>query len=413
MNKIKIVAKREYLKMVKSKGFWIATLMVPALMIIISLISGLSSVSLQEKLKSDASNLKTIYVLDESGYVDQNVLKQNSSIVIPSSFAAGEEAVKNGVADVFFYYPADILSSKTITIVSQDTGILSTGTYDDVAKNLLKENILSEIKDPKKIALFNTEMTVSTVLFANGVQVSSGYDRFVLPVVSVLAFFLFTTVASSYLLQSVSEEKENRMIEIVLSVIKPKDLIIGKVLGQMGAILTQLIVFIGLGVAIFKISGQVLPIDLSHVVINPWQVVLAIVYLVEGFLILSFTMVGVGAAMPSYKDANGFSSVFIMLSICPMYFTAAILANPSGIVPVILSYFPYTAPVVLLLRNALGGLPVYEMIISILVLAVAIVIVAIISYKMFEFGAMEYTEKISCRNCFRAKFKKNQLTKGN
>lgn len=408
MDKILIVAKREYFKMVKSKGFWFATLMLPVLMVVVSIISGMSGQTIENKIAEEAKNAKAIYLLDESGFVDQEILKQTGNIVIAQDFASGENAVKNGVADLFIYYPKDILKTNSIKIISQDKGIMSLGMYDEVAKNLLKQNILAEIKSPDKIALFNAQLGVETQLYKDGEKVSSGFDRFVLPIASVFAYFLFTSVASSYLLLSVSEEKENRMIEIILSVIKPRDLIVGKVLGQMGAILTQILVLVGLGIAILKGSGFVLPIDLSNFTVAPLQLILAFVYLMAGFLVLAFTMVGVGAAMPTYKEANGFASVFIMMSIFPIYFFALILAEPTGPLAIGLSYFPYTAPMILLLRNALGALPWYEVILSIVALALSIMAIAFISYKMFEFGAMEYNQKVSFKEFINTKFKKRK-----
>lgn len=408
MRKIKIVAKREYLKMIKSKGFWLTTLMVPALMIVVSLVSGFSTQSVEEKLKNEVNNTKAILVLDLSGYVDTEVLNETEPFVIADSYDSGINAVKNGDAAVFIYYPEDILETKSIQIVSQDKGLFSMGLYDEMAKNLLKQNILTEIKDTNKVQLFNTDLSIDTRLFLDGEEVNAGLEKFVLPAISVIAYFLFSSISSSYLLLSVSEEKENRMIEIVMSLIKPRDLIVGKVLGQIAAILTQLIVLVGLGILILKASNFVLPIDLSQLEINPWQILLALVYLLGGFLVLAFTMVGVGAAMPTYKEANGFSSVFILMSVFPVYFFALILAEPSGPLAVGLSYFPYTAPMILLLRNALGVLSPLETVLSILALVLSIAIIAYISYKMFEFGAMEYNQKVSFKEFFSKKIKFNK-----
>lgn len=404
MRKTLIIARREYFKMVKSKGFWLTTLMIPALLVVISLISGFSEQSLETKLKDEANNAKEILVLDESGYINTELLIQSGQFKIAQSYELAEQAIKSGDADVFIYYPEELLSSGTIQIISQDKGIFTMGLYDEMAKNLIKQNILSEIKDANKIQLFSMQLNINTRLYNEGEEVSGGFDRFVLPIVSLIAYFLFTSVSTSYLLLSVSEEKENRMIEIVLSLIKPKDLIIGKVVGQMGAILTQIIVLVGLGALILNASNFALPIDLGQIDINPWQIVLALVYLLLGFLVLAFTMVAAGAAMPSYKEANGFSSVFIMMSVFPIYFFTFILAEPSGPLAIGLSYFPYTAPMILLLRNALGVLSSAEIVLSIVMLIISINLIAIVAYKMFEFGAMEYNQKVSFKEFFTTKF---------
>lgn len=408
MKKTFIIARREYLKMIKSKGFWLTTLMLPVLLVVISLVSGFANQSVEDKLKDEAENAKEVMVLDESGYINTAVLEQSGQFKIAESYNAAEKAVQNGDSDVFVYYPKDLLETGTIEIISQDKGILSMGLYDELAKNLLKQNILSEIQDANKIQLFSMPLNVNTRLYNEGEEVSAGFNRFILPAISIVAYFLFTSVSTSYLLLSVSEEKENRMIEIVLSLIKPRDLIVGKVIGQMAAILTQIFVLVGLAIVILNASNFALPIDLGQININPWQMVLAFVYLMLGFLILAFTMVAVGAAMPSYKEANGFSSVFILMSVFPIYFFALILAEPSSPLAVGLSYFPYTAPMILLLRNALGALSGFEIVLSILTLMLSIVLIAIVAYKMFEYGAMEYNQKVSFKDFFATKFSKKK-----
>ena len=149
-------------------------------------------------------------------------------------------------------------------------------------------------------------------------------------------------------------------------------------------------------------GGFVLPFDLTKLQINPLQIFLAIYYLICGFLILAFTMVGVGAAMPSYREANSFSAVFIMLSIFPIYFFAFILAEPSGPLAIALSYFPYTAPMILMLRNALGVMPPLEIILSLVALPLYILGVSFLAYKMFEFGVLEYNQKVSFKAFFKS-----------
>jgi ABC-2 type transport system permease protein len=406
MGKIMIVAKREYLKMVKNKAFWFATLLIPFFMVVVIAISTASEQSLQDQLDSVVNGTKTIYVLDESGLVDQKLLEATPNISIAQDYQAGVAAVKDKQADVFIFYPADILQTNQIDIVSQDLGVFSNGLYNAFAQNLLKQNILAGINDPKKIELFNANLSINTTLYNNGVQVPAGFERFILPAVSIGIYFLFVSIASAQLLQSVSEEKENRMIEIVLSVIKPKDLILGKIIGEVSAILTQLFVLLGLALVILKLSNTSLPIDLASVQLDPLQILLAIFYLFAGLCIMAFTMVGVGAAMPSYREANSFSAVFIMLSIFPIYFFTFILAQPSGPLAIGLSYFPYTSPMILMLRNALNVLSPIETILSIIVLCIYIVIVAMITIKLFEFGAMEYSKKISFKDFFNSKLRK-------
>jgi len=215
----------------------------------------------------------------------------------------------------------------------------------------------------------------------------------------LIAYFIMITFAVGWLLMSVSEKKENRMIETILSMVRPRDLIWGKILGQVAIVFTQFAILIGfaaVGFAALKLKLPI-PIDLSQINYDPVQVITGVWYLLCGFLIMANTMVAVGSIMPNYKDASSFSSVFIILAIFPIYFFSLLMTAPSGLIAIITSYFPYSAAMVLLLRSALHALPVWEMALSSLVLGSYVVISFYLAYKLFEIGSLELKNKVSIR----------------
>ena len=388
-----IVFKREYFNLIKNKAFWATTIVMPIFIVIVSIVSGVSSQSIDAKLKTDIENAKAIYILDEANLISP--MFYTKTLIKTDNFEFGLQQVKTDNADAFIFYTKDIASNNIIKVYSRDKGLLSIGSFDEFSKNLIKQSILSTINDPTKIALYNSSFKVETKLFKAGQETSSGIEKLIIPIGSVVIYFFFTSISTAYLLMSISEEKENRMIEIILSSIKPTDLIMGKVIGQVLAVLTQMLVIILLiGFLLTKVNIN-LPIDLSQIQIDPAQLVLSIIYILFGFLILSITMVGVGAAMPTYREASSFSSIFIIMSIFPIYFFSLILVEPSGTIALITSYFPYTAPMILMLRNALGVLGPFEIVLSIITLSIFVVILSKISYKLFEFGSLEYNQKIS------------------
>src|SRR5260221_11395594 len=199
-------------------------------------------------------------------------------------------------------------------------------------------------------------------------------------------------------------------MEIEMSSIKPSDLITGKIIGLLVIIYTQVILLILLSIVGILLAATLLTklvpglppltqIDLSALNLNTpqllGQIVLGVFYTVVGFFILACTMVGAGAAAPTYREAQGLSTIFIITSILPIYFITTIVTDPNGTLAKILSYFPYTAAFVLLFRNALGSLSLQEVIISGAVLILFCYIALKISFKLFEFGSLEYSKKIS------------------
>ena len=388
-----VVLKRSYLKLVKSKAFWATTLLMPVFIGVVSIVSGISGQTMEDKIKEQANNAKAIYVLDENNYIPETFFVNSLKKTDNENF--GIEQIRTGNADAFIIYSKDLANNKIIKVYSQDKGIMSLGSYDEFSKNLIKQGIISSIGNPEKIGLFSTEFKIESQLFKDGEKTSSGFEKLIIPIGSVIIYFLFTSLSTGYLLMSVSEEKENRMIEIILSSIRPRDLILGKILGQVAAVLTQIVVLVVLGVILLNTQKINLPFDLSLIEINPLQIILALVYLILGFLLLATTMVGVGSAMPTYREANSFAAIFIIMSIFPIYFFPLILVEPSGLIANIVSYFPFTAPMILMLRNALGAITPMEIVLSLVTLVGFLYLFAQIAYKLFEYGSLEYSQKIS------------------
>jgi ABC-2 type transport system permease protein len=394
-----IVFKRSFWKLIKSKAFWATTLLMPVFIAVISVVSGVSGQTMEDSIKNQASNAKSIYILEENSYIPDAFFTNN--LKRTDNFDFGIEQVKNGNADAFIIYSKDLATDKKIKVYSQDKGIMSLGSFDEFSKTLLKQGIITSIQDPEKISLFNSEFTVESQLYKDGQKTSSGFEKLIVPIGSVIIYFLFTSLSTGYLLMSVSEEKENRMIEIILSSIKPKDLILGKILGQVAAVIAQIIVLVTLVAVVLSTQKASLPFDISMIQIDPGQIVLSVVYLLLGFVLLATAMVGVGAAMPTYREASSFASVFIIMSIFPIYFFPLILVEPTGLIANIVSYFPFTAPMILMLRNALGAITPIEIVISLVTLVGFIYLFAQLSYKLFEYGSLEYNQKISFKSFFK------------
>lgn len=396
MNKLVIIAKREYLQVVKKPSFWITTLLFPLLFIVLSIVSALSSQSAEARLEQLAKEAKGIYIVDQGGILNKDLIQP------PFEFAPNTEvatqAVREGKYDAAIIYPADFATSLKIEIKVNSKGIFSDGAYNEGAVNLVKQSILSTVAKPELIAVFNSQYNVTTQSFKNGEEIKTGFEAFIVPGIAVIIYFILVTFATSLLLQSVSEEKENRMIETILSIVTPRQLIWGKIIGQLSIVLTQmalLLVFAVVGLLIWSRSNT---LDLTAVSITPAQIIWALFFTICGFLLNANIMVGVGAAMPTFREAGNLSSVFIIAAMIPVYLVANIIAEPSGTVATFLSYFPFTAPMILLFRNSLGELSSLEMIVGPVVCLVYVAVSFVLAFKLFEFGALEYNNKISFRS---------------
>lgn len=390
-----LIAQREYLKVVRKKSFWVIILLIPTFYIIVSVISGSSAGTVQKKIEEQAKGAKRIVVVDRSGLIAPSLIRPPLEAM--SDSAAAQRAVQQGTADAAFIYPTDIVTSHTITSYVVDTGIISRGRFDPLAQSLLQQGILSQLSNPKDAALVATPPKVQTTVYANGVKIVTSIEAYIVPILAIVVYFLLVVTSVSYMLMAMAEEKENRMIETIRSMVTSRQLIWGKLLAMIGLGFTQVVVLGIYAVIAYQASTKILPIhiDWSLVHVGVWQLLLTIYFIVSGFSVMASVMVGISAAMPSYRDSQQATPLFILTSILPIYFASILLADPSGIVAKITSYVPFMSPLVLTFRASVDALPVWEQILGIAASAVYVVLGLFAAFKLFDLGSLEYGRKLS------------------
>lgn len=393
MNKLKIIAKREFLQIVRKPTFWITTLALPVFFVVLGVVSGLSSQSAEDKLKQLALEAKAIYVIDKANVVAQSLVVP--PLELKDDQAAAITAVRQGEIDAAIVYPEDFKTKLTIEIYLNSKGLLADNAYDEPAKQLVKQSVLAQLNNPELVKVFNSDYSTNVTSYKAGELTNTGFAAFIVPLVAVAVYFILVTFAASYLLQSVSEEKENRMIEIMLSTVSPKVLIGGKILGQVAVVLTQLVALLVMALVGLTLLSKNLNIDLSNVQITAPQVLWTLFFTICGFLFNANIMVGVGAAVPTFREAGSLSSVFIFAAIIPIYLAGSLIAEPSGSLALVFSYFPFTAPMILLFRNSLGELSLLEQGLGAAACILYVIISFVIAFKLFELGALEYHTKLS------------------
>jgi ABC-2 type transport system permease protein len=132
--------------------------------------------------------------------------------------------------------------------------------------------------------------------------------------------------------------------------------------------------------------------------------------LINGFLLFTGLLVGIGAAMPTAKEANSFFGFVILLMVVPFWFASLLIIPGSSPIVTALSYFPLTAPFTLLIRNAAGTLSLHEAIIGLVILTISSIIAISLAVRIFRFGTLEYGNRLSLKTLFNHK-KTSTITK--
>lgn len=400
-SKIFVVAEFELAQTAKRLGFLTMTFMLPLFFVFIFFVSHKSATYAKSKLENQFKQGKKILVEDQSRQFDFSLTKNFESV---DSIETHRQSLLSGESIGYLRIATDYLESSNIDlIVLKNKALGSSQSFKGPAIKMLREQLLSNIKDESKRArIFDTLKFRLHIIDQNGQVNAFDYHQMVIPALFLVIFMLSVTTASTFLLQSVSEEKENRTIEILLSTIRDAELITGKVIGLGSAALIQVAIWIGLAAAGIGAVAQRLqiPLELSRIPVD--HMIVGAASLLIGFMIFAAFMIGIGALAPNYKDAQQYSSIFIIGSILPIYVMQIILEDIHGTLAVFLYYFPLTSPLVLVTRYCLGNLPLWEVLIGFGVLITFTLISIFLAARFFRLGCLIYNRRPSWNEIKRA-----------
>lgn len=259
------------------------------------------------------------------------------------------------------------------------------------------------------MALAQDGASSQVTMYRDGEE-TAGFNEFIAPGIFVLLFYVIFAFSISYMLTSISEEKENRSIEMVLTYVKPRTLIVGKLLGVSLVTLTQIAFFTVLAVIGYMIlqqtsaSGTVaLPagINLAEITVNFWPIFFGFCFLVVGFLMFAGFMTATAAAAPSSKEANNFSAVFFIGAFIPFYFVMMLVTDPENPIVKFLTFFPLTSPVVVLIRNTVGNMGLIESWLALIAMTLFMMLSIWVAVKAFRLGALEFGSTIKLSKLFK------------
>ena len=398
-NKFLAVTRREYTSIVTKRSFWLATLLFPLLILILGGISALSAKSARKSEKDQLGQAKHIEVYDPSHTIHDALIQAPLQRTADRDAALAE--VKSGKIDALIVYPEELNPTAHIEIHAKETWITQRNRFEPLAKNLLKDSILERVGDPGLIALFHANIPIDTTTYRNG-EPAMHISALIVPGFFLILFYMLLLLSTNVLLTSMTEEKENRVVEMLLTSIRARDLLMSKLAGLAAVGVTQLALTLVLTLGVAALLKTRLPfeIDMSKVVFDPVAIGLAFFYTIAGYLLYASILAGVGAVVPTAREAGGLVAFFMICALSPFYFITALIAEPTGTTAVITSYFPLTAPLVLVLRNSLGALSPLEIATSIVAMITYIGLAFMGSVKLFEVGALEYGQRLSFQRVF-------------
>lgn len=397
------VAWFELVRNIKKPSFWIAALMVPLILVGYVMIVGFTSYSAGEQLAagSDTTDLK-LGLCDESKYLHQyNFINSNGeeqSVAKIETRDAGLAAIENNELDVF-YYMADNFAETASVEIHVKNG--EAGLFDDYSTPiaaLLGTEAQSQVQ-PINYAIIAGAISYQTTNYDQNdnhvVDMNETISRMAAPVVAIVLFYIILVLLGNRLTVAMTEEKENRISELLLTSIKPINLIAGKTISLMILGIIQVFVILIPAFIVYRIAdnnGMIPDIELS---LTAESVVASALLLFCSYFMFTALSMLIGAISPTARDANSYAGVLMIMMILPIIFLNAFSAETPSTLGYVLTFFPPSAPIALMLRNIFNNLPTHEMIIGIVEIFVTGALILYLAAYIFCRNAISFTAKIN------------------
>ena len=436
MNNLGIIIKREYLTRVKKRSFLLLTFLGPlffaALMIAPSLLMLRS-----EKMESK----KAIVVLDESGMFDGKIENTDANTFIYEDINANVDSLKkfvfDGIYDAFLYIPSTSLNIPVNAKLYSDKQIpmtLSSHIEREMKQVVEHQKLLASGIDPDIVKASKTSINVSTIRMdeESGEKTSYAELEYIIGLVLALVIYFAIFLFSNQVLRGVIEEKTNRIIEVIISSVKPFELMMGKIIGIALVGLTQFLLWIVLTIGIYFVasglligpevlspSGTVMTEEISQITettggqdimleavnmvqsINFGAILWSFLfYFVFGYLLYAALFAAIGGMVDNETDSNQFSTVVSLPLIIAIVCAPTMVNNPDSSLGLWLSMIPFTSPVSMMIRIPFG-VPYWQIAVSLIILVLTFIMITWIAGKIYRTGILMYGKKPSFKEIWK------------
>ncbi|MBI2833327.1 MAG: ABC transporter permease [Acidobacteria bacterium] len=340
--------------------------------------------------RTDAADTKGLPVLDEDSTRRFYLFEDDARAI---------DAVRTGRAIAAYAMATDYLASGQITMYTRAGG----GLFDFSRRFLERERLATIIRHSLLGARVTEQMAERIVRpEADVVQMHVLPDGGIRPAPTSwsmfsalagpfgLSFLLSIAIflSAGFLQQATLEERQNRALELLLSLVSPRELLLGKLIGLSGAGMLQ----IGIYFALLFIPG--VPV-LATMQASARDLVLSGVFFMLGYVLFATLMAGTGMLGRSPQESAQLASVWMIGSALPMFLLGSVTGDPRGVLARTLSFVPLTAPIAMLLRLGTGNVPVVDVVLAAASIVMAIYLSVVGATRLFRAGALMYGQRFT------------------
>ena len=392
MNKTLLIFRHEFLHTIKRTGFIIMTLAIPLLALLAIGVGQLISASDEPPLIETT----TIGYVDEVGGFDRYTTQGNIELLRFNTQDDATTALINDDVSEYFVIPPDYTSTAVINRYTLEKELETPPATTAAIKKFLISNLLGGKVSRDTVNLVESPVNlVVTRLTETGAVATEqgGYGNIIIPGIFSLLLAFSLMFSSSYLVQGMGEEKESRLIEVLLSSVSPRQLLTGKVLGLGVAGLVQVVVWLASAPLLLSLSSSTFGGFLSTIQLPANFLVLGIVYFLLGYLLFAALSAGIGAISPNAREGQQLSLIYTMFVFVPLWSSSFLINFPNTPIWSVLTIFPVTAPVATMLRLGVSDIATWELAVSIAVLGLSIIGISFLATRAFRIYLLMYGKR--------------------
>lgn len=394
MNRLWIVASYEFWTNIRKRSFLFALFGLPLMMM---LIFGVVAFVTATAINSGEVRENAIGYVDTSGILaDEQDVPEGWQRY--ATLEVAQQAYTDGTIDAYFVTDARFLQTGNLTLSTR--GTISEDVRDTL-ETFITEAIVASTDSALPTTLLENPAEMTIVLTNTGrILTPSGFLVLLfIPIIFMVVFMMGLQISSSFLMSGVVEEKSNRVIELLITSVSPYQLLGGKLIGLGILALIQLGVWLGVGVIAYLLTQNT---EALRDFVMPWDVIgMAVVYFVLTYFFYGSLLAGIGALVDSEQESRQYAGIISLALIVPIFALSAFLSDPSGTVPTVLSYIPFTSGLSMCIRAVFGAVTASEILLSMTIMVVSTLFVVWASAKVFKWALLLYGKKFSPRDIWR------------
>jgi ABC-2 type transport system permease protein len=418
MDKVWAVFKREYLERVRLKSFLIATIFGPLLMAVLLILP--AWLATKTRISSDAGN---VLVIDASGTdlgdrVARQLARNGGSpevrAVAPGDVAAAESLATADVVakrrEGYLVIGQETVSGERARYAGRNASTLPDMRFVEDAVEQSVRNSRFEaagLDGPRVQAMSDVRLQLATERLSERGRGSAGRENVALAYVIAMLLYMSILLYGQSIMMSVIEEKTQRVAEVVVSAIRPNQLLAGKVLGVGAVGLTQQVIWVASGVLLLRFQQPIMkamglagaPITMPGVSLGTLLVFL--LFFVLGFTFFTAMFAAGGSMVSSTQDAQQVATPLTMLVIPSLLLLSPVMLEPNGTLSRVVTMVPFTSPILMPVRISLTNVPWFEVLGSLVLLALTCLGAIWLAARIYRVGVLMYGKKPTMRELAR------------